>query len=139
MTLDNCTCESCQNEEHDLNAMNDLKSYLSENNIDEPIEGIVFGPWGWNGHYSCHDYDSPECSKRQNQIIPTSKMNTVLSEEEAQLYMDGWTFYNDYGYPATYASYIWTAHHIIWVTQNDGSTWLSSAPRNPARCVPTIK
>lgn len=137
MSTDDYTCTDVQK-----NAMDDLKSYLSENDIDEPIECIVFGPWGWDKKYANIDEENTNtyCEySDQRKLIPESKMNIILSETEAHTYMDGWTFYNDYGYPQTFASYIWTTNHIIWVTQNDGSTWLSSAPRNPIHCKPSRK
>lgn len=50
----------------------------------------------------------------------------------------GCTYNGGYGSPACYATYIWTNQRTLWVTTYDGSTYLSSAPRNPISTMPEM-
>jgi hypothetical protein len=105
-----------------MSAYNDLLEYLEP---DEKVEALVFGEYGWGGYGEGAD---PIGEKR----------GTVLTLEEAEPLMQSWSFYGGYGSPDCYATYIWTNQRVIWVTQYDGSTRLSSAPRNPVACIPDM-
>jgi hypothetical protein len=93
----------------------------------ETIEAVVFGKYGWGGFDE--DEESP---------VPSNVQEKVLTLAEAEPYMHGWSFYGGYGAPECYAVYVWTNQRVIWVTQYDGATNLSSAPRNPTPCTPTM-
>lgn len=104
--------------------MSDAYQQLTEALVKgEVIEGICFGEWGWSG------YREPKPS-----IIPRDKQGIVLSKEEAKPLMKGWSLYSDFGAPMAYAMYVWTNKQVVWITQYDGSTALSSMPRNPTDC-----
>jgi len=107
-----------------MNAMKDLKKILKEG---EFIEAIVFGEWGYCG------YGEPKPSP-----VPKDKQGVILSEANATPMMKGWTFNGGYGSGKCYATYIWTNQRTLWVTTYDGSTYLSSAPRNPTSTMPEM-
>ena len=107
-----------------ISAYKDILEYLDKG---ETIEAIVFGNYGWNG------YGEPSIPP-----IPADKRGVVLSVQEAEPLMQGWSFYGGYGAPHCYAAYIWTDKRVIWVTQYDGSTDLDSAPRNPQNIMPIM-
>ena len=107
----------------DLNAYDDL---LSELRDDEDVEGIVFGGWGWSYGTDELGYGEPDPP-----IVPFDKRGVVMSLDRARPLMAGWSFYGSYGAPTCYAVTAWTNERVLWVTQYDGSTGLSSAERNP--------
>lgn len=104
-----------------MSAYDELMGFLEDG---EYVERVVFGPFGWD----------PEPEK--GRPVPIDKIGIVLTLEEAKLYMFGWNFFGGYGAPNCHATYVWTNTRVIWVTQYDGSTSLSSMPRNPVDCIP---
>jgi hypothetical protein len=106
-----------------MNAYDDLMEELEEGEV---VEALVFGEYGWGGY------------GEDTEFIPKDKKNVLLTLEEAKPMMDGWTYYGGYGAPDCYATYVWTNKRVIWVTQYDGSTNLSSAPRSPVACEPAM-
>lgn len=111
--------------EEQLDAYIDLKAELR---INEEVEGVVFGQYGWSG------YGEDDCVNP----IPKDKIGVLLTLEEARPLMQGWSFNGGFGSPECYATYVWTNQRVIWVTQYDGSTNLDSAPRHPMDCVPEM-
>ena len=105
------------------NALKELKEFLGKGEV---IEGIVFGDWG-----SILTEPNPP-------PVPRYKRGKVLSLKVAGALMKGWTFNGDYGSVSCYATYVWTNKRVIWVTQYDGATWLSSVPRNPTPTFPDM-
>lgn len=97
------------------NAMQDIKSVLKD---DEKIEAVIFGKWGWDG------YGMPE-------DIVEPPYGAILSESEAEKYMNGWSFHGGYGMPSCFASYIYTKNNVYFISQYDGLTSIESVPRNP--------
>ncbi len=97
------------------------KEIADELRKGETVKAIVFGPWGWG---------SPP--------VPLDKRGVVLTLEEAKPFLEGWSFSGGYGSPTCYATYIWTNRRVLWVTQYDGSTTLSSVPRHPMEAVPNM-
>ena len=107
-----------------MNAYQELKEMLNENEV---VEAIVFGNWGWGG------YMEPEPPP-----VPMDKKGKILSLEEAKSLMLTWSFMGGFGAPECYAVNIWTNQRLIWVTQYDGATSLSSALRNPSEGMPDM-
>lgn len=104
------------------NAYDDLIELLDD---DEKVEAVVFGHWGgW------HSEDGSPY------VVPQGIKGKLISINEAKFYMHGWSFYSGYGDPEAYAVYIWTNKNVIFVHEYDGSTMLSSVPRNPLTCIP---
>lgn len=93
----------------------------------ESVEAVVFGNYGWDGY-----------AEPTKPLVPKTKRGKVLTWEQAQKYMEGWSFYGGFGAPNCYATYIWTNKRIIWVTQYDGATSLSTAPRHPQEGIPDM-
>ena len=54
----------------------------------------------------------------------------VLSWHEARPLLD-YDYDDGFGAPDCHAVYVWTEDKVLWVTQYDGATTNSSAPRNP--------
>jgi len=100
-----------------MSALKDLEEYLEK---DEVVEAIIFGAWGWSG------FGEPEPNP-----LPHELFGKIMTFDEAKQYMKDWSFYGGYGSPDCYAVNIYTNKRVIWVTQYDGSTNLSSMPRNP--------
>lgn len=100
-----------------MNAYEELQEYLVDG---EQVETIIFGNWGLNG------YNEPS-----SKPVPQDKKGIKLTLDEAKPFMDGWKFTGGYGAPKCYAVHIWTNVRVIWVTQYDGSTMLTSVTRNP--------
>lgn len=118
-----------------MSAYSELREFLNDG---EAIEAIVFGPWGWgfapqDGEEWERGYEEPSAPP-----VPFEMRGKVLSEEQAEPYMQSWSFYGGYGAPDCYATYIWTTERVIWVTQYDGATGLDAAPRNPAETMPDM-
>ena len=107
-----------------MNAYEELLAHLEEN---EQVKAIVFGPWGWDGY---NEPDPPP--------IPGEKQGKIMPLEEAAPLMEGWSFSGGFGAPECYAVYIWTTRRIFWVTQYDGATSLSWAPRYPRSIIPEM-
>lgn len=106
------------------NAQNDIIEKLRD---DEIIEAVVFGPWGWDG------YGEPDPAP-----VPESMQGRLLPWNIARTYMQNWSFYGGFGAPECYAVYIWTSERVFWVTQYDGATSLSWAPRWPQELIPDM-
>jgi hypothetical protein len=112
-----------------MSAYDDLMELLKR---DEKVEAIVFGGWGWsNGKKPGYNEPDPP-------PVPMSLRKKIMSLKAAQPMMQSWSFYSGYGSPQCYAVNIWTNKRVIWVTQYDGSTSLSSAPRNPCETLPDM-
>lgn len=107
-----------------MSAYAELMEYLKEGEV---VEAIVFGAWGWSEH------GAPKPSP-----VPDEVKGKVLTLEQAEPMMQSWNFYGGYGAPECYATHIWTDRRVLWITQYDGLTQLSSAPRNPKVGLPSM-
>jgi len=102
----------------------------------ETVESLVFGAWGWGrepedgGPWELAD-DEPLPPP-----VPLDKRGVPLTLVDAGPMMLAWKFRGGYGAPTCYATWIWTDRRVIWVTQYDGSTRLSSMPRHPCNSMP---
>lgn len=114
------------------NAYTELMEFLEEG---ETVEAVVFGEYGW-GEYE-HDfmYDPDD---HKGYPVPQKKQQLLLTLAESKPYLKKFKFHGGFGSPECHATYIWTNSRIIWITQYDGATNLSSAPRNPTACKPEI-
>ena len=106
------------------NAYDELVEFLEQGEV---VDAIVFGEWGWGG------YSEPDPAP-----VPAHKQGVLLTLEEARPMMKGWRFNGGFGAPGCYAVTVWTDRHVVWVTQYDGSTRLSRAPRFPVAHTPTM-
>jgi hypothetical protein len=118
-----------------MSAYSELMEYLEP---EEVVESIVFGAWGWgskpyNGEAWELGYGEPEPPP-----VPFDKRGKLMPISEAEPMMQSWQFRGGYGAPDCYAVYIWTDRRVIWVTQYDGATGLSCAPRVPKDCFPDM-
>lgn len=118
-----------------MTAYNELLNYLDEG---ETVEGLVFGAWGWGGYSFDGSGFELGFGEPDPPPVPMSQRGKVLSLELAKPYMAGWNFAGGYGSPEAYATYIWTNRRVIWVTQYDGATCLTDAPRHPTACQPEM-
>ena len=119
-----------------MNAYNDLVDFLK----GEEVEAIVIGTYDdmnppKKGEKWCDSYfwdgDGEEVP-----LVPFNLRGKVLTLEEIQPYMDGWTFNRSYGGAACYAVHVWTKTRVVFVVCYDSTTWLSSVPRNPCDEIP---
>lgn len=92
----------------------------------ELVESVVIGEMGW-GNYGSERV--PRYSEQPKGV--------VLSWEDAKPWID-YEFDNGYGSPECNAINVWTNKRVFWVTQYDGSTSLSSAPRHPTNGLPSM-
>ena len=108
-----------------MNAMLDIKNRLE---WDEEVEYIIFGEWGWGGNFGEGGLAFGEPSPPP---VPFEKRNVLMTPEQAEPFMKGWSFLGEFGAPKCYAVYIWTNKRVGWVSQYDGATLLDFAPRHP--------
>lgn len=118
-----------------MSAWAELQSELA---AGESIEAIVFGPWGWGsaprpGEAWGLGYEEPDPAP-----VPFELRGKLLSAAEAEPMMQTWKFSGGFGAPDCYAVRIWTNQRVFWVHEYDGSTGLSSAPRNPITEMPGL-
>jgi len=126
-----CQCCCCKGEcchydesDHDMSAWDELYDSLSDG---EEVECVIFGHWGWGSHGDDEPTGAPEPQ------VPPSIMGRRLILTEAEPFLKGFSFSGGYGSPDSYATWIYTNKNILWVTQYDGSTSLSSMPRHPVQ------
>jgi hypothetical protein len=91
-----------------------------------PIEAVVIGDMGWDG-YGADERHAPGLARK----------GEVLTWDEARPLLD-YRYDRGYGAPDCHAIYVWTSSEVLWVTQYDGSTWMSSAPRHPVPGLPEM-
>ena len=99
--------------------------------LSEPVEYIVIGGMG------CDDDDDDDEGNEEGKEIPAEKKGIAMSWEAAREYLD-YRYSSGYGAPECHAIYAWTANHVIFVVQYDGSTTLESVPRNPSNVMPEM-
>lgn len=116
-----------------MSAITELKEFLDEG---ETVEAIVFGAWGWGSGPGKDGVWEKGYGEPEDVPVPFDKRGVLLTLEEAAPMMESWNFDGGFGAPNCYAVHIWTNKRVIWVTQYDGSTSLSSAPRNPVADLP---
>jgi hypothetical protein len=98
-----------------------------------PIEGIVFGAWGWGNLPVLVDEEGiPEREFGEpNPPIPPHLRGVLLKWEDAEPWLEIFSCYTGYGAPDCYAITAWTPSQVLFIVQYDGSTSLQSVPRNP--------
>lgn len=84
------------------------------------ITHIVIGEFGWGGVYATED----------TRDIPNDLRGKVLTWDEAQELLD-YLYHAGFGSPDCHAIYAWTATHVLFVENYDGSTRVSSVPKHP--------
>jgi len=109
-----------------MNAYEELLKFLQPN---EKVSYVVFGEFGWGDHYN----------EPTPYPIPEDKQCVLLTLEEAKPLMDGWQFDGGFGAAECYPVHIWTNERVIFVAEYDGSTCLTSVPRNPTAEEPHMK
>lgn len=100
--------------------MVDLKSAMFP---DEEILGIAFGDW---------------LSFRKPRHPNANAMRTgvLMNPEEAKPIMQGWEFYDSA--LKCYSIYAWTQRRVLFVSEYDMSTTISSCPRDPCAMIPRV-
>lgn len=104
-----------------MDAYDEMMTSLKKN---EWVEAVVLGKWGGIG-------PGDDVYK-----IPKRLMGRVLTREEAEPYMRGWSFEGGYGCAECPAVYVWTNMRVMYVAEYDGSTTLASVPRYPCVGLP---
>lgn len=105
--------------------MGNIRKWLenAEAATGETIEAIVVGP-----HYNAPDKWSANPKVKADE-------NRVLSREDGLKKLD--QDYDDgYGGADCFPMYAWTKSRVYFIHEYDGSTGLSSVPRNPVDCSP---
>lgn len=97
-----------------------------EEEAGEPILFAVIGDMGWSNYGNDERHD-PGLGRKGH----------LLDWGAARPLLD-YNYSSDYGAPDCQAVYAWTESKVLFVVQYDGSTWVSSLPRNPFGCVPTM-
>lgn len=86
----------------------------------EPILSVVIGDMGWTD-YGDDARHAPGLA-RKGEVLSWAEARPLLDYE----YDDG------FGAPDCHAVNAWTASRVIYVSQYDGSTMVTSVPRHPA-------
>lgn len=124
----------------------DLMSFLNEG---EQVEAIVFGPWGWSSappegqpwEHGFGEHGEPDIIGEPPTApppVPFEVRGRPLTIEQAEPYMNGWSFRGGYGRAECYAIWAWTNRRVIAVSTYDGATSLFAVPRNPCEGMPTM-
>jgi hypothetical protein len=100
----------------------------------EPIEAIVIGAFGWG---NIDDEPGEAYGEGDSRGVPREKRGVVLSWDEARPLLD-YEYTRGYGAPDCHAIMAWSASWVLVVGTYDGSTWLSSTPRNPVADEPKM-
>jgi len=99
------------------NFLKDIEKVLGDNEV----EAIVIGHFGG---YGTDDRD--QLSSNRNKIQKWNDVKQYMDYE----YDDSW------GGQDCHSVFIWTKDRIYFVGTYDGSTWITSVPRNPEDCSP---
>jgi hypothetical protein len=97
------------------------------------VEAVVIGEYGWGSGWGKSAFHEEKCAKQ----IPWNMRGIALTWEQAKPLLD-YEFSDGYGSPECHAIYVWSKDKVMWITQYDGSTTLSSMPRNPLNCQPDM-
>lgn len=97
--------------------MANLTQWINELVDDYEIEAVVIGEPEWEAGRG-----------------PEQARDIVLSWEEAKPMLD--YEFAESGGPDCNPVYVWTKTQILYVAEYDGSTKLTSVPRNPISCTP---
>lgn len=100
---------------------------------DEAIESVVIGPFGWGGSMDANDGYGEGNIHRKTPV----ERGAPLAWETARPMLD-YPYSTGYGAPECDAIYAYTAERVLSVAQYDGSTWITSIPRNPQPCKPEM-
>lgn len=104
-----------------------------------PIKSVVIGGFGWSGG-ALGDRDEEGglvYGLDETRVIPDDKKGIVLPWEEARTLLN-YEYDTGHGAPDCHAITAWAADRVIWVTQYDGATNLSTARRHPANHSPRM-
>ncbi len=104
------------------NFLEDIENVLKEEKVESVVIGS-FGGWEW--------------SNSTNEKIPKKFRNKVLTWGEAKPLLD-YEYDTGFGGADCHAIYVWTPTKIIFVSEYDGSTRVTSLPRNPIECNPSM-
>ena len=94
----------------------------------EDIESVVIGAFGYGKGWHAPDTE---------QVIPREKMGVALPWAGASVLLD-YEYYTGFGAPNCHAVWAWTASRVIFVSTYDGSTSVTSVPRNPRDGTPSM-
>jgi len=97
-----------------------LKTMIEDEAGGDPIEAAVIGV-----HYNDENKYTDDPPARH-----PDKLNRVLSWEEAAPILDE-EYNNSYGGADCWPVTAWTANRVIYVTEYDGATGVTSVPRHP--------
>lgn len=103
--------------------MTNFKASLLDAAEGEPIEVLILGGGGWDDDKVEGWGDYPQ--------------HVLLTWNEALPFIDR-EYDNGYGAPECPATYAWTPTRVLFVVQYDGSTCISSVPRDPIACKPDM-
>lgn len=94
----------------------------------EPIVGIVLN--GGRGRRWKYEDGCPN-------VTPAELVGKLVDWPTAKPLLD-YDYARGYGGEDCHAVTAWTAYRVIFVGCYDGATWVTSVPRNPQDCKPTM-
>ena len=99
----------------------------------EKIESVVIGPFGWG-----YDLDDEEpYGMDDKQRVDRIHLGKPLSWRRVADLLD-YEYTTSFGAPNCHAIWAWTASRVIFVSTYDGSTSVTSVPRNPRDGTPSM-
>jgi len=93
-----------------------LARWILEHADGEPVEAVVIGEGGQSTVFSKGE------ERPRGKVMPWAEAEPWLRYE-----FDSWS-----GSPGCEAIYAWTKTKVMFVSQYDGATYMSSVPRDPA-------
>jgi len=106
--------------------MTTLKDDFVDSANGSPIEAVIVGEMGW-----------PDYGNDERHEPGLSRKGEILSWEEAAPLLD-YEYDSGYGAPDCQAVWAWTKDSVLFIVEYDGSTYISSIPRNPEEGIPSM-
>ena len=104
------------------NFLQDIERVLEQEKVERAVIGN-FGGYDWGEGYG--------------EKVPKELRNRLLTWEETKPLLD-YEYDDGFGGAECNSIYAWTATRVIFVSEYDGSTTVTSLPRNPCECSPTM-
>lgn len=90
----------------------------------EPVEAVVIGKDPWNAENA----PSLKSASVIGKLLPWSEARSLLS----------YRWYDGFGSAGCHAVVAWSKSRVVFVSEYDGSTTVTSVPRNPEACNPDM-
>lgn len=106
--------------------MSTIAGWVTDDLNGEPVEAVVIG----------RHYNDPY-RESGTSAFNGAPIGKVMSWAEAEPFLK-YEFDSGYGGADCHPVFVWTPTRVLFVTEYDGATGLSSVPRHPVACQPSF-